>query len=109
MSDSLPRITLPTMSHAAPEETTAQANGSVQPTSLPRRRGDARGGMVADRTPWLDLPRPYDNLEFRAYLDYPKSVDDLRTPPANRPDGTPGETPEEMNDRLVFFCQQVIL
>lgn len=58
--------------------------------------------MIADRTPWLDLPAPWDNLEIRAWLDYPKDVADLWTKPEN-------ESPEDANDRVMMACQQIFL
>lgn len=80
----------------------ARMNGAAQP-------GDARGKRIANRTPWLDLPEPFDNLRFRAWLDYPQDVAEWLTAPPNTPDGTPGETPDETTERLMSFLKTVIL
>lgn len=113
MSDNPRRLNLPTIPHAAPSDPSGpmeHANGVQQPSldyPTPLKRGDARGGMVSDRVVWLDLPRPYDNLEILAWLDFPKSIDDIRLAPALAPGMT--ESAEDQNNRFVLFCQNVIL
>lgn len=75
-------------------------NGSAEPA--PIRQPDGRGGIIATRTPWLDLATPFDNLEIRAWLDYPKNIADLWTPAEN-------ETSEEQSARLMLACQNTFL
>lgn len=70
-------------------------NGMAEPA-------DSRGKRIANRTPWLDLPEPYDNLRFRAWLDYPAEVTQLLTP-------KPDETAEETSARGLEFLKAVIL
>jgi hypothetical protein len=63
---------------------------------------DQRGNRIANRTPWLSLPAPFDNLEIQAWLDYPKDVADLWTP-------KDGETVQERSKRVMSACQSVFL
>jgi hypothetical protein len=79
-----------------------RANGAVEPESLRSQRSDARRGMIAQRTPWLDLPFPFDNLEIRVWLDYPKHIADLWTPPDN-------ETADDRAARTMLACQNTFL
>lgn len=44
---------------------------------------DPRGSMIANRMVWIQLPEPYDNLEFQAWLDYPRDVAMEWTPVEN--------------------------
>lgn len=80
----------------------SHVNGMAEP-------GDARGKRIANRTPWLDLPDPYDNLRVRVWLDYPQEVAELLTAPPANADGTPGETPDEQSARIMEFLKAVIL
>lgn len=73
----------------------AAVNGQADP-------GDARGKRVANRSPWLDLPEPYDNLKIRVWLDYPAEVTQLLTPVKD-------ETPEQTSARGLEFLKAVIL
>jgi hypothetical protein len=79
-----------------------QMNGAVEPESFRPQRADARRGAIATRTPWLDLPAPFDNLEIRTWLDYPKWLAELWTPPEN-------ETAEERSARTMMACQNTFL
>lgn len=63
---------------------------------------DGRGKRIANRTPWLDLPAPFDNLEFRAWLDYPQEIAEYLTAPKD-------ETPENATARMMDFFKGVIL
>lgn len=81
---------------------TPRVNGGAEP-------GDTRGKRIANRTPWLDLPEPYDNLKVRVWLDYPQEIAELLTAPGPKPDGSPGETPEEASERIMEFLKGVIL
>lgn len=81
---------------------TPRANGVAEP-------GDTRGKRIANRTPWLDLPEPYDNLRVRVWLDYPQEIAELLTAPGPKPDGSPGESPEESSERIMEFLKGVIL
>lgn len=71
--------------------------------------GDVRGKRIANRTPWLDLPEPFDNLQIRAWLDYPQEIAEMWTAPGPKLDGTPGETPEEASVRILEACKNVFL
>jgi hypothetical protein len=64
--------------------------------------GDARGKRIANRTPWLDLPEPFDNLQIRAWLDYPQEIAELWTAPDN-------ETKEAASARILEACKNVFL
>lgn len=81
---------------------TARVNGVAE-------SGDGRGKRIADRTPWLNLPDPFDNLRVRVWLDYRQDVADLLTAPGPKPDGSPGETPAETSERVMEFLKTVIL
>lgn len=70
---------------------------------------DPRGKRIANRTPWLDLPEPFDNLQIRAWLDYPQEIAEYWTAPGPKADGTPGETPEEASARILEACKNVFL
>jgi hypothetical protein len=63
---------------------------------------DTRGNMIANRSPWIGLPAPFDNLEVRVWLDYPQSIAELWTAPEN-------ETKEEASARMMEACKSVIL
>jgi hypothetical protein len=81
--------------------------GSVQTLPQARMNGaadtaDTRGKRIANRTPWLDLPEPYDNLRVRVWLDYPQEIAELLTAPAE-------ETPEQASARMMEFFKGVIL
>lgn len=76
---------------------TASPNG---PAPMPP--ADPRGKRIANRTPWIDLPEPFDNLRVRVWLDYPQEVADLLSPP-------PDETPEQASERITRFLKEVIL
>ena len=94
-----PHLNIPTLPRHEPDDG-VPTNGSTPPE--PTRKSDARGGMIATRTPWLDLPPPFENLEIRAWLDYPKPVADLWTPADN-------ETREETAVRAMLACQNTFL
>lgn len=64
--------------------------------------GDSRGKRIANRTPWLDLPEPYDNLRVRCWLDYPQEVAELLT-------AVPDETPDQQSERIMEFLRAVVL
>ena len=82
--------------------------GNVQTLTPPPRMngvaepGDSRGKRIANRTPWLDLPEPYDNLRVRVWLDYPAEVTQLLTAQKD-------ETPEQTSARGLDFLKSVIL
>lgn len=76
-------------------------SGESEPTTIAPRQ-DGRGGLIADRMPWLDLPPPWDNLEIRVWLDYPKEIADLWVKPDN-------ETKEDADARVMMACQQIFL
>lgn len=80
-------------------------NGRV--TEVPR--SDARGNMISNRTPWIELPDPFDNLSVRVWLDYPHEIAMLWTTPAPKADGAPSETPEEGAIRVREACKAVFL
>lgn len=86
-----------------PEPTPMSAHpvATVTPTPVAAKI-DARGKRIANRSPWLDLPPPFDNLQFRAWLDYPREIADLLVAPAN-------ETPEDAAARSMEFYKSVIL
>lgn len=63
---------------------------------------DARGKRIANRTPWLDLPEPFDNLKIRVWLDYPQDVAFLWTPVEN-------ETKDAATKRVMEACKSVFL
>lgn len=85
--------TYPGVVQALPQR--PHVNGAAEP-------GDARGKRIANRTPWLDLPEPFDNLRFRAWLDYPQDVAEWLT-------AVPDETPEQAAERIMSFLRSVIL
>jgi hypothetical protein len=96
-------LNLSTMPHAeapAPE----QPNGAGDAAEYAvLAKGDARGKRIANRTPWISLPGDWDNLKFRAWLDYPKDVADLLGPKCE------GETDAQVEARSMEFCTTVIL
>jgi hypothetical protein len=55
---SRPRLSVPTL----PKDEPVPMNGYA----VEAMTGDARGKRIANRTPWLDLPEPFDNLQIRA-------------------------------------------
>jgi len=63
---------------------------------------DQRGSRIADRTVWLDLPEPWDNLEIKAWLDYPQEVSLMWMPVRD-------ETPHQAGARMVGACKEVFL
>lgn len=66
------------------------------------RRTDPRGSMIANRTPWIPLPEPFDNLEIRAWLDYPKEIADLWAPKKD-------ETEQQIERRMLEACKNTFL
>lgn len=68
----------------------------------PSSGGDGRGKRIANRTPWIDLPEPFDNLRVRIWLDYPQEIADFLTKPET-------ETQEQANQRVMEFLKSVIL
>jgi hypothetical protein len=75
----------------------ARVNGMAPDT------GDSRGKRVANRTPWLALSEPYDNLQVRVWLDYPQEIAELLTKPSD------DETPAAASARMMEFFKGVIL
>lgn len=67
------------------------------------RQADGRGKRIANRTPWLDLPEPFDNLKVRVWLDYPKEVADQWGGKRE------GESDEDVNARITEACKAVFL
>jgi hypothetical protein len=64
--------------------------------------GDSRGSRIANRVVWIQLPEPYDNLEFQAWLDYPREVAMLWTPVEN-------ETARERGARTILAARETFL
>lgn len=69
-------------------------------TPLPNR--DPRGSRIANRTVWLDLAEPFDNLQIKAWLDYPREVAVLWTP-------IDGETTAERGRRTILASRETFL
>lgn len=64
--------------------------------------GATKRGLIYGRAPWLDLPPPWDDLEIKTWLDYPKAIADLWTPADD-------ETTEERVARTTLACQNTFL
>lgn len=77
-------------------------NGATEDnvTKLPLR--DPRGSMIANRMVWIQLPEPYDNLEFQAWLDYPRDVAMEWTP-------VEGETAAQRGARTIRAARMTFL
>lgn len=76
---------------------TEREESSSKVTRLPV--SDPRGSMIANRMVWIQLPEPYDNLEFQAWLDYPREVAIEWTP-------VEGETNRERGARTIRAARQ---
>jgi hypothetical protein len=66
-------------------------------------RAGQRGNRIANRTPWVRLDDPYDNLEVRVWLDYPQWVADLWLDPQK------DETTEQFTARRMEACKNVFM
>ena len=116
MPEKRQRLTIPTLPRAeksddqmttppteqpkmAPPLTLANDAVADAPTPL---RSDSRGKRIMNRTPWLDLPDPFDNLRIRVWLDYPRDVAELWT-------SQEGETAEEASERMLDACRSTFL
>lgn len=96
-----PRLTVPSRPSANGHSET-EASVTTMPEHQPRQ-ADGRGKRIANRTPWLDLPEPFDNLKVRVWLDYPKEVADQWGGKRE------GESDEDVNARITEACKAVFL
>lgn len=89
-------LSLPNVHPVADAE---RANGGSADAPPPP---DGRGKRIANRAPWLDLPDPFDNLNIRAWLDYPQEVAILWAP-------VDGESKDAATTRVMEACKSVFL
>lgn len=77
-------------------------NGATESKITKLPVSDPRGSMIANRMVWIQLPEPYDNLEFQAWLDYPREVALDWTP-------VEGESNRDRGARTIKAARQTFL
>ena len=104
MPEKRQRLTIPTLPRAESDDEMTVPPVEPSPAKMPTPIAgpDVRGKRIMNRTPWLDLPDPFDNLRIRVWLDYPRDVAELWTTQE-------GETAEEASERMLEACRSTFL